>query len=73
MTLIEYKAPSQNTDFAPQIRHRTAAEMHERAAIHHRHAALLHDRGDKELAQTHANIARQHAVSALATCDQLTY
>lgn len=56
-------------DFALQHRHRTAADMHEKAVKHYRHAALLQDRGDKEQAQTHANIARRHAICALAACD----
>jgi hypothetical protein len=43
--------------------------MHEKAVKHHRQAALLHDQGDKAQAQTHANIAKRHAVSALAVCE----
>jgi hypothetical protein len=71
MTLTEPRPASQNPEFAPQIRHRTAAELHEKALKHHRQAALLHDLGDKDQAQTHAKIARQHAVSALEACDVL--
>jgi hypothetical protein len=69
MTLIEPMAATHDPDFALQLRHRTAADMHEKAVRHHRQAALLHDRGDKDQAQTHANIARRHAISALAACD----
>ncbi len=62
-------AAMQSLDFALQRRHHTAADMHEKAVKHYRQAALLHDRGDKEQAQTHANIARRHAVCALAAGD----
>jgi hypothetical protein len=73
MTFTETRAASQNSEFAPQIRHRAAAGMHEKAVKHHRQAALLHDLGDKEQALTHANIARRHAISALAACDVSPY
>jgi TFIIF-interacting CTD phosphatase-like protein len=59
-------AAMQSPEFALQRRHHTAADTHKNAVKHYRQAALLHDRGDKEQAQTHANIARRHAVSALA-------
>ena len=63
-------AALQSPDFALQRRHHTAADMHEKAVKHYRQAALLHDRGDKEQAQAHANIARRHAVRALAAGDE---
>jgi hypothetical protein len=59
-------AALQSPDFALQRRHHCAADMQEKAVKHYRQAALLHGRGDKEQAQTHANIARRNAVSALA-------
>ncbi len=59
----------QASEFNLQIQHRTAAEMHEKAAKHYRHAALLQDQGDRKQAQTHVNIADRHAISAMAVCD----
>jgi hypothetical protein len=53
----------------PQVRHRRAAEMCEKAAKHHQSAARLHEAGDSQAAATHADIARMHSVYALAVCD----
>jgi hypothetical protein len=69
MTFTENRLLSQDPEFDPQIRHRSTAEMHEKAAKHYRHAALLQDRGDRDQAQSHLNIAKRHAISAMATCD----
>ena len=51
----------------PQVRHRKAAEMCEKAA---RSAAILLDAGNDQGAATHADIARMHSVYALAVCDE---
>lgn len=51
----------------PQLRHHKAVQQHENAIKHHRQAALLLDSGDERQADTHANIAFSHAVSALET------
>jgi hypothetical protein len=53
----------------PQSHHRKAADLHEKAVKHHRQAARLLDAGDEQQAQTHANIAHRHAMSALETAD----
>jgi len=71
MTFTEQITSSKNPEFAPQTLYRTTADLHEKAAKHYRHAALLQDRGDQEQAQTHANIAKRHAVSALTSCELL--
>lgn len=63
LTLTPAQQPtSKNT---PQYRHRVAVELHEKAIKHHREAARLHETGDQRQADSHANIAHRHAVSAL--------
>lgn len=54
----------------PQVRHRKAAEMCEKAARHHQSVAILLDAGNDQGAATHADIARLHSVYALAVCDE---
>lgn len=49
---------------APEITHRKAADVHERAVRHHREAARLLEKGDHRQADIHANIALGHAQSA---------
>lgn len=67
MTLTEKAAAAQDSLITPQFRHRKAVEQHEKAIKHHKEAAWLHESGDPRQADSHANIAYNHALSALAT------
>jgi hypothetical protein len=67
MTFTDAPIAPNTLTITPQLRHRKAAEQHEKAVRHHRQAALLLDAGDERQADTHANIAFSHAVSALET------
>jgi hypothetical protein len=67
ITYVDASMAHRTSIITPQHRHRMAAEQHENALKHHRQAALLHDAGDDQQADIHANIAYSHAVSALET------
>ena len=69
MPYLEPTTTRRASIITPQNRHRSAAELHDKAAKHHRQAALLHDAGDERQAETHANIANRHARSALVTSE----
>ena len=49
----------------PQHRHRTAIELHEKAIRHHEEAAALYLCGELRRAQSQAQLAYGHAISAL--------
>jgi hypothetical protein len=57
-------------DVTPQFLHLAAAEQHAKAIKHHRQAAMLHDAGDSRQADTHGNIAYNHAMKAAETSDR---
>lgn len=49
---------------SPQTLHLTAARLHEEAVKHHRQASLLHEAGDASQADTHGDMAYDHALKA---------
>lgn len=67
MTLTEKAAAAHTYMINQQTQHRKAVELHEKAIKHHKEAAWLHESGDKRQADSHANIAYNHALTALAT------
>lgn len=49
---------------SPQSLHLKAAELHEIAVKHHRQASRLHEAGDASQADTHGDVAYNHALKA---------
>lgn len=49
---------------SPQSLHLAAAELHEKALKHHQQALRLHEAGDASQADSHGDIAYNHALKA---------
>ena len=65
MTLTPTPANSLASIITQQYRHRKAIELHEKAIEHHKEAATLYYCGETIQADSQAQVAYGHAVSAL--------